>query len=73
MRTIKTVSLPMADKVGVPQAENGKPPAPIIPTPRDSGGMSTGTTTAGNFDAGSMALPNSTPTDLLDKPGTGNV
>ena len=49
MRTVKTISLPKADKVGVPQAANGKPPAPNIPTPRDSGGMATGNS-SGNYD-----------------------
>jgi hypothetical protein len=71
MRTVKTISLPKADKVGVPQAANGKPPPPNIPTPRGDAGLSTGKT-GGNFDNDLAERPNSTPVDLLAKEGTGN-
>ena len=71
MRTVKTVSLPLADKVAVPQAGNGKPTWQAPQTPRAAGGMSTGET-GGNFNAGTTP-PNATPADLLDKEGTGSV
>jgi hypothetical protein len=71
-RIVKTTPITAPDTLAPPQQANGKPTWTPPAVPRADGGMSTGTT-GGNFNAGSMALPNSTPTGLLDKPGTGNV
>ena len=69
---MKTTDLKTAGDVRPPRDTAGKPSYTPPATPRADGGMSTGAT-GGNFDAGSLKLPNSTPADLLDKPGTGNV
>jgi hypothetical protein len=70
-RIVKSTPLKTAGDMRPPRDTAGKPPYTPPAAPRDSGGLSTGTS-GGNFDAGSLKLPNSTPTDLLDKPGTGN-
>jgi hypothetical protein len=70
-RIVKTVPISAPDTLTPPQQANGKPTWQAPPTPRASGGMSTGAT-GGNFNAGTTP-PNATPTELLDKEGTGSV
>jgi hypothetical protein len=65
-------TLSASDVAPVPVSGNGKPSWTPPAVPRANAGLSTGAS-GGNFDAGSMALPNSTPPDLLDKEGTGSV
>ena len=70
-RIVKTVPISAPDTLAPPQQANGKPTWQAPPTPRADGGLSTGST-GGNFADDSLNRPNSTPAELLDKPGTGN-
>ena len=65
-RVVKSVPLKIASDVQPPTAISGKPAWQAPQTPRASGGMSTGQT-GGNFDAGSLELPVSTPEGAWDK------
>jgi hypothetical protein len=65
-RVAKSVNIKDAGDVRPPRDTAGKPPYTPAPAPRGSGGLSSGAT-AGNFDVGSLELPNSVPQDAWDK------
>jgi hypothetical protein len=69
-RTVKTTPITAPDTLTPPQQANGKPTWQAPQVPRAAGGMAVGET-GGNYSA--VTPPNSTPTDLLDKEGTGSV
>jgi hypothetical protein len=69
-RTVKTAPITASDTLTPPQQANGKPAWQAPQTPRAAGGMSTGAS-GGNYNA--VTPPNATPTELLDKEGTGSV
>jgi hypothetical protein len=64
-RAAKSVNIKDAGDVRPPRDSAGKPSYTPAPAPRGSGGMSTGES-GGNFDAGSLELPNAIPQDAWD-------